>query len=172
VEVRVADVCLDLDDAVLLAGLVRALVTTAIQEADDGVPVRAAPASRLQAAVLAAARHGLDGPGLDPWSGARAAQRGLLERLLSHVEDTLARSGDDQEVATLVGRLDQRGPGAVRQRAVRASGASGGELAAALTGATLAGCADPSGSSSRAPRVVRRPQRWESVWLPADVGFR
>ena len=37
--------------------------------------------------VLAAARHGLDGPGLDPWSGARAAQRGLLERLLSHVED-------------------------------------------------------------------------------------
>ena len=44
VEVRVADVCLDLDDAVLLAGLVRALVTTAIQEADDGVPVRAAPA--------------------------------------------------------------------------------------------------------------------------------
>jgi glutamate---cysteine ligase / carboxylate-amine ligase len=65
VEVRVADVCLDLDDAVLLAGLVRALVTTAIQEADDGVPVRAAPAGRIQAAVLAAARHGLDGP----WSG-------------------------------------------------------------------------------------------------------
>jgi glutamate---cysteine ligase / carboxylate-amine ligase len=153
VEVRVADVCLDLDDAVLLAGLVRALVTTAIQEADAGVPVRAAPAGRIQAAVLAAARHGLDGPGLDPWSGARAAQRGLLERLLSHVEDTLARSGDDQEVAALVGRLDQRGPGAVRQRAMRASGASGGELAAALAGATLAGCADPSGSSSRPPRV-------------------
>jgi len=42
---------------------------------------------------------------------------------------------------------------AVRQRAMRASGASGGELAAALAGATLAGCADPSGSSSRAPRV-------------------
>jgi carboxylate-amine ligase len=153
VEVRVADVCLDIDDAVLLAGLVRALVTTAIQEADDGVPVRAAPAGRIQAAVLAAARHGLDGPGLDPWSGARAAQRSLLERLLSHVADTLARSGDDQEVAALVGRLDQRGPGAVRQRAMRASGASGGELAAALAGATLAGCADPSGSSSRAPRV-------------------
>jgi glutamate---cysteine ligase / carboxylate-amine ligase len=153
VEVRVADVCLDLDDAVLLAGLVRALVTTAIQEADDGVPLRAAPAGRIQAAVLAAARHGLDGPGLDPWSGARATQRSLLERLLSHVEDTLARSGDDQEVAALVGRLDQRGSGAVRQRAMRASGASGGELAAALAGATLAGCADPSGSSSHAPRV-------------------
>jgi carboxylate-amine ligase len=153
VEVRVADVCLDLDDAVLLAGLVRALVTTAIQEADDGVPVPAAPAGRIQAAVLAAARHGLDGPGLDPWSGARVAQRSLLDRLLGHVEDALARSGDDQEVAALVGRLDERGPGAVRQRAMRASGASGGELAAALARATLAGCADASGSSPHAPRV-------------------
>jgi glutamate---cysteine ligase / carboxylate-amine ligase len=153
VEVRIADVCLDVDDAVLLAGLVRALVTTAIQEADDGVPVRAAPARRMQAAVLAAARHGLDGPGLDPWSGARVAQRSLLERLLGHVEDALARSGDDQEVATLVGRLDQRGPGAGWQRAMRAGGASGGELAAALARATLAGCADPSGSSPHAPWV-------------------
>jgi glutamate---cysteine ligase / carboxylate-amine ligase len=150
VEVRIADVCLDLDDAVLLAGLVRALVTTAIQEVDDGLPVRAAPAGRVQAAVLAAARHGLDGPGLDPWSGARAAQRSLLERLLGHVEDALARSGDDQEVAALVGRLDERGPGAVRQRAIRSSGASGGELAAALARATLAGCADSFGSSSHA----------------------
>ena len=69
------------------------------------------------------------------------------------MEDTLARSGDDQEVAALVGRLDQRGPGTVRQRAMRASGASGGELAAALAGTTLGGCADPSGSSSSAPRV-------------------
>jgi carboxylate-amine ligase len=151
VEVRAADVCLDLDDAVLLAGLVRALVTTAIQEAEHGVPVRAAPARRLQAAVLAAARHGLDGPGLDPWSGAGTAQRSLLERLLGHVEDALAGSGDDHEVAALVGRLDRRGPGAVRQRAMRASGASGGELAAALARATLAGCPDPSGSTSPTP---------------------
>jgi glutamate---cysteine ligase / carboxylate-amine ligase len=151
VEVRVADVCLDLDDAVLLAGLVRALVTTAIQEAEHGVPVRAAPAGRIRAAVLAAARHGLDGPGLDPWSGTRAAQRSLLDRLLCQVEDALARSGDDQEVAALVGRLDQRGPGAVRQRALRASGISGGELAAALARATLAGCPHPSGSTSPTP---------------------
>ena len=122
VEVRVADVCLDLDDAVLLAGLVRALVTTAIEEAEDGVPVRAVSARRIEAAILAAARHGLDGPGLDPWSGARAAQRSLLDRLLGHVWGTLARSGDDQEITALVGRLDQRGTGAVRQRALRASG--------------------------------------------------
>ena len=143
VEVRIGDVCLDLDDAVLLAGLVRALVATEIQEVDDGVPVRAAPARRIRAAVLAAARHGLDGPGLDPWSGARAPQRSLLDRLLDHVRDTLAQFGDDQELTALIRRLDQRGTGAARQQAMRASGASTCELTAALARATLAGCTEP-----------------------------
>jgi carboxylate-amine ligase len=143
VEVRIADVCLDLDDAVLLAGLVRALVTTTIQEIDDAVPVGAASAGRIRAAVLAAARHGLDGPGLDPWSGARATQRSLLDRLLDHVRDALAQFGDDQEITALLRRLDQRGTGAARQRAMRASGASTGELTAALARATLAGCTEP-----------------------------
>jgi carboxylate-amine ligase len=142
VEVRIADVCLDLEDAVLLAGLVRALVATAIQEVDDGLPVRAAPAGWVQAAVLAAARHGLDGPGLDPWSGARASQRSLLDRLLDHVQAALAQSGDDQEITALIRRLDQRGTGAARQQAMRASGASLGELTAALARATLAGCTE------------------------------
>ena len=143
VEVRIGDVCLDLDDAVLLSGLVRALVATEIQEVDDGVPVRAAPARRIRAAVLAAARHGLDGPGLDPWSGARAPQRSLLDRLLDHVRDTLAQFGDDQELTALIRRLDQRGTGAARQQAMRASGASTCELTAALARATLAGCTEP-----------------------------
>jgi carboxylate-amine ligase len=143
VEVRVADVCLAVEDAVLLAGLVRALVTTAIWEAEARVPVHPAPARRIEAATLAAARHGLDGPGLDPWSGATVAQRSLLDRLLDHVQDALARSGDDQEINTLVGRLDQRGTGAAHQRALQTSRTSPGELAAALAHATLAGCAHP-----------------------------
>jgi carboxylate-amine ligase len=69
----------------------------------------------------------------------------LLDRLLGHVQDALARSGDDQEVNTLVGRLDRRGTGADRQRALRASGPPPGELASALAHATLAGCAAPVG---------------------------
>ena len=145
VEVRVADVCLAVEDAVLLAGLVRALVMTAIDEAEAGVPVRSASAPRIEAATRAAARHGLAGPGLDPWSGARVAQRMLLDRLLGHVWGALARSGDDQEINTLVGRLDQRGTGADRQRALRVSGPPPGELARALARATLAGCAGPVG---------------------------
>jgi carboxylate-amine ligase len=145
VEVRIADTCLAVDDTVLMAGLVRALVRTAIDEAEAGVPVRPASTPRIQAATRAAARHGLAGPGLDPWSGARVAQRMLLDRLLGHVWDALAQSGDDQQVKTLVARLDQRGTGAARQRALRASGPPPGELASALARATLAGCAAPIG---------------------------
>jgi carboxylate-amine ligase len=143
VEVRIADTCLAVEDAVLLAGLVRALVTTAINEASQGVPVQPVSASRIEAATLAAARHGLVGPGLDPWTGATIAQRILLDRLLDHVWAALARAGDDQEIAALVGRLDQHGTGATRQRAMRASAASAGELATALARATLAGAAHP-----------------------------
>ena len=43
VEVRVADVCLDAGTAVLLAGLTRALVATALAEARRGTPPAAAP---------------------------------------------------------------------------------------------------------------------------------
>ena len=43
VEVRVADVCLDVDTAVLAAGLTRALVATALAEARRGTPAAAAP---------------------------------------------------------------------------------------------------------------------------------
>jgi glutamate---cysteine ligase / carboxylate-amine ligase len=143
VEVRIADVCLEVEDAVLLAGLVRALVTTAIAEAEGGLPVRSASVRRIEAAALVAARHGLTGPGLDPWSGVTVAQCTLLDRLLDHVQGALARSGDDQEIAALVGRFDQRGTGADRQRTLRASGASPGELATGLACATLASSTHP-----------------------------
>lgn len=142
VEVRITDICLDIDDAVLVAGLVRALVATAVQEAGCGAPVRAASARRIEAAARAAARHGLAGLGLDPWSGAAVAQRTLLDQLLDHVRSALERSGDDQEIAALLRHLDERGTGAARQRAMLGRAASPGGLAGALAHATLAGCAD------------------------------
>ena len=66
IEVRVADVCLDAGTAVLLAGLTRALVATALAEARRGPPAAAAPARQVAAALAAAARHGLAGAGIDP----------------------------------------------------------------------------------------------------------
>ena len=75
VEVRVADVCLDAGTAVLLAGLTRALVATALAEARRGTPPPAAPAQWVHAALAAAARHGLAGAGVDPFTGQAADAR-------------------------------------------------------------------------------------------------
>ena len=75
VEVRVADVCLDAGTAVLLAGLTRALVATALAEARRGTPTAAAPARQVAAALAAAARHGLAGAAADPVTGQAADAR-------------------------------------------------------------------------------------------------
>ena len=75
VEVRVADVCLDAGTAVLLAGLTRALVATALAEARRGTPVAAAPARQVAAALAAAARQGLAGAGVNPVTGQAVDRR-------------------------------------------------------------------------------------------------
>ena len=63
VEVRVADVCLDVGTAVLLAGLTRALVATALTEARRGTPVAAAPQPGPDGAPPAGAAAVAAGPG-------------------------------------------------------------------------------------------------------------
>ena len=64
VEVRVADVCLDVGTAVLVAGLTRALVATALAEARLGTPVPAAPAPRPPGSPRPwTLRHGTGSPG-------------------------------------------------------------------------------------------------------------
>ena len=72
VEVRVADVCLDAGTAVLLAGLIRALVATALAEGRRGTPTAAVPARQVAAALAAAARRGLAGAGAGPFTGQAA----------------------------------------------------------------------------------------------------
>jgi gamma-glutamyl:cysteine ligase YbdK (ATP-grasp superfamily) len=83
VEIRVAGVCLDVDTAVLLAGLTRALVATALAEARQGMPVAAAPARWVAAALVTAARQGLSGTGVDPFAGQVIATRNLRSASLS-----------------------------------------------------------------------------------------
>ena len=92
VEVRVADVCLDVGTAVLLAGLTRALVATALAEARRGTPVATAPWA--SAALVAAARHGLTGAGVDPFTGQTVDARSLRWRLLDHVHAALSDRDD------------------------------------------------------------------------------
>ncbi len=139
VEVRVADVCLDAGTAVLAAGLIRALVATALAEARRGAPVPAAPARQVAAALAAAARHGLAGAGADPATGQAVDALTLRSRLLDHVRPALSDHGDTQIITGLLRRLDDRGTGADRQRTLFASAASTPAFITALARATLSG---------------------------------
>ena len=118
VEVRCADVQLRVDDAVLLAGLIRALVITALGDADAGTPYPVPPAELLRAASWSAARHGLDGDLYDLRSGRRRSSRDMVGDLLDRVQAALRAAGDEEQVHALADRLLHEGTGAARQREV------------------------------------------------------
>ncbi|MFD8721137.1 glutamate--cysteine ligase [Streptomyces sp. NPDC059629] len=116
VEIRVADVCLRADTAVLVATLARALVETAAREwrggrepVDHGVCLQRMAAWR-------AARSGLGGELLDPVSLRPRSVRAVLDALLEHTEDALADSGDLPAVRQAMERLLRHGNGAEEQR--------------------------------------------------------
>jgi carboxylate-amine ligase len=116
VEFRVADAAGSVDEAVLLAGLVRALVRTARQEARAGHPVPPVAPEVAAAAVWSAARYGLDGPGVDPASGRRIPAARQLRELLARVRPALAELGDERRICAGVEALLTGGTGAARQR--------------------------------------------------------
>ena len=128
-EFRIADACLTVDDAVMLAGLVRALARTAAAEAEAGEPLTGVPAELLRAAKWRAARHGLDGTLLDLSCGTTVPAAQAVRRLLAHVRSALEEAGDAEEVDDLVAATLVRGNGASRQRAAYAAG---GDLASVV----------------------------------------
>ncbi|GAA3501717.1 hypothetical protein GCM10019016_088240 [Streptomyces prasinosporus] len=111
-----------MDDAVMLTGIVRALVETAPGEAAAGVPVPDCAPELLQAAMRHAARHGPGDTLIDP-GGRRRRADDVLGRLLRYVAPALDASGDTDEVTALVHRLLRHGTGADRQRAASPQGA-------------------------------------------------
>ncbi len=96
-------------------------------------------ARRIAAALDAAARHGLAGTGVDPFTGQAADARTLRSRLLDHVCAALTDRGDTQIVTRLLHQLDDQGTGAERQRALFTSTASAPAFIQALARTTLSG---------------------------------
>lgn len=111
VEIRVADVCLELDDAVLVAVLARALVDRAANGTAD--PWRS---DLLEVAAWRAARHGLSADLVHPVRRELASPREVFAALLEHVGPQLAATGDRSLVEDGFDRVLTRGTGAVRQR--------------------------------------------------------
>jgi carboxylate-amine ligase len=118
VEIRVADVCRETDDAVLIATLCRALTTTAAREWRSGRQPDPIPVEVLRLATWRAGRSGLSAALLHPRTGRPAPARTVVDALVEHVSDALVDTGDRDTVTTLVNTLFDRGTGAARQRAV------------------------------------------------------
>ncbi|MEU1212102.1 glutamate--cysteine ligase [Streptomyces sp. NPDC005791] len=124
VEIRVADVCLDPADAVLLATLSRGLVETAARawragEAPDPVAVGV-----LRMAAWQAAHSGTEGPLLHPLTMRPEPAADVARALLTHVGDALEDSGDLGSAQKALQAVLTRGTGARAQRELLAGSGS------------------------------------------------
>jgi carboxylate-amine ligase len=111
----VADVCTDVRDAVLLAGLARALVDTAARQADEPAPAVGIPL--IRAATWRASRWGITDDLVQPLTGRREPAWQVIEELIEHLEPALRDNGDLAYVEAGLDRIRQAGAGADRQRA-------------------------------------------------------
>ena len=118
VEIRVADVCLEVDDAVLVAALCRALVDTAARawQSDQSPPD--VPTPLIKVATWQAGRHGIEGELLSAETFRPESARTAIRHLVDHVRDALRENGDEVLVERQLDVLLERGNGAMRQRAV------------------------------------------------------
>lgn len=144
VEIRVPDVQPTVDDALLLALLIRALVTTAVRAVGRGDPAPDADLTVVRAATALAARDGIDGRAIDPRVGRPSTGRAMLAALLAHVRDALEQAGDRPMVDLLLRRRIATGNGAQWQRRALKECGDPAAVVALAADRTVRGDASPS----------------------------
>jgi carboxylate-amine ligase len=117
VEMRVADVCLLADDAVLLAALTRALVETAARSWRAGEPPEPIRVELLRLSGWRAGRSGLEDDLLGA-DGRPAPAPQVIRAMLDHVAPVLAEHGELDIVEELLAAVLDRGTGATAQRRI------------------------------------------------------
>jgi carboxylate-amine ligase len=117
IEIRIADVCLRTDDAVLIAALARALVETEARASREGKPGPRTRTEVLRLAAWRASRSGLDDVLLNPVTELPEQATAVVGMLLDHCRDALEDTGDTATVTELLAALLARGNGAAFQRA-------------------------------------------------------
>jgi carboxylate-amine ligase len=117
-EFRVTDVCLTIDEAVMVAGLARGLARTCALEAERYVAIEHVRPEVLRAAKWQAARFGLTGDLVDLQEKRLVPARVLIEKLLAYIRPALEEYNEWETVARLVRTTMDQGTGAKRQRAV------------------------------------------------------
>ena len=116
IEFRVMDVCMTVDEAVMVAGLIRGLARASYEAALREEPFPAVRPELLRSAHWRAARHGLDGDLIDVAAERSIPAHELIDKLLAYVRPALEEMGDWDEVSALVRETLRRGTGARRQR--------------------------------------------------------
>lgn len=119
-ELRVADVCLDIRDAVLVAALGRGLVETGAVLWARGEEPAPASVAVLRLAMWQAGKYGVSGELLDPETHRPRPAREVVEALVAHVGPALDATGDAALVEDGLERIFTTGTGAARQRAMLA----------------------------------------------------
>jgi carboxylate-amine ligase len=136
IEIRVADTLPTAADAAVFAGVVRALVTTLVDELRRGRTPVAIPQPRpraVPARLLAAAHHGLGGAVARPRPPTSGTTRNpLIAHLLDVILPALEAAGDAGTVLAGLDRTERLGTGAQRQRQLWSEAASREEFVAAL----------------------------------------
>jgi carboxylate-amine ligase len=116
IEFRVADVCTSVDEAVMVAGLCRALARECHAREVAGRPDPDPRPELIRAARWQAARYGLDGNLVDLAAPRSAPAAELVGSLLGFARPSLEATGEWDEVSEIVLATLARGTGARRQR--------------------------------------------------------
>ncbi len=118
IEFRTMDVCMSVDEAVMITGLIRALVQTCYEQVLQEQPYLRASRDLLRAAHWHAARYGLNANLIDVHAARPVPAHELVAQMLSFLRPTLESSGTWDEISTLVDTTLRNGNGATRQRAI------------------------------------------------------
>lgn len=118
VEIRVADVCADAEDTVLIAALSRGLVDTAAAAWRSGEGPLPIPVSMLRLMHWQAGRFGITADLIDPRTFSPRPAREIVADLIDEIRPALRENDDLALVEEQISRVFARGNGAIRQRAV------------------------------------------------------
>jgi carboxylate-amine ligase len=133
VELRIADVCAGVDDAILVAGLCRGLVETAAREWATGAEAPPVRLEVLRGAAWRAARSGVSDHLVDTLTATTAPAAQMVDRLFEHIGPALESYGDLDLMLAEAARVLEDGTGADKQR--EAFDRNGGDLVAVVTDA-------------------------------------